>query len=126
MADDPTSFTALSAVDLSRRGIRLLGRSPDADMAVAARRDGVGAKIDAAFGDGIGRFHFGMTLQEVNSLLRQPFDERGLSTLPQASEYKKLATSDISGSGSAMSRTLRRPALARIASCLGLRSPDVS
>jgi hypothetical protein len=88
VTDDPTSFTALSAIDLTRHGIRLLGPATQADVATAERRKNVNEAIDRAFAEGIGRFHFGMTYLEVNKLLREPFGEKDISQIPRAWEYE--------------------------------------
>jgi hypothetical protein len=93
IADDPTSFTARSTIELTRLGVRLLGAATQADAATAQKRDDVRAGIDRDFGTGIGEFQFGMTVPEVNRRLRSPFglsspfDDKALRALPRASEY---------------------------------------
>jgi TIR domain len=78
-ADDVTSASALKGLDFARRGIRLLGLSSDADRATATRRGEITNAIDAAFGQGIGEFRFGMTPAEINQKLIKPVSVDKLS-----------------------------------------------
>jgi tetratricopeptide (TPR) repeat protein len=84
LADDPTSFTALSAIQLARHGIRLLGAATQADTAAMRKREEVTLLLDRDFGNGIGKFMFGMQPSEINGLLSKQFDDRSLDNLPRA------------------------------------------
>ena len=88
VADDPTGFTTLATIDLTRHGIRQLSATSQTDKRTLERHSNVDAKIDRAFSEGIGRFQFGMTFPEVNRLLSQPFGETNVTRLPRATEYE--------------------------------------
>jgi hypothetical protein len=84
VTDDPTSFAALSAIDLTHHGISMLEGVPN----IVQKRDEVRSGIDSAFGAGLGKFRFGMTISEANKTFRLPFDDvNGPGDLPRAPEY---------------------------------------
>jgi tetratricopeptide (TPR) repeat protein len=84
---NPMSFAALAGVDLARHSIRLLNKTSDADESDDRKAAGLSSAIDKAYGAGIGRFHFGMMIEEVNQLLQPPFNPESLNNLPKATEY---------------------------------------
>jgi hypothetical protein len=88
LTDDPTSFRARSAIELTRRGIRLLGAATQADADTTKRRDQAGALLNRDFGTGIGKFRFGMSLSEVNQLLHPPYPKVAFGDLPRADEWE--------------------------------------
>ena len=92
LADYPTSLDALRSMELARRGLRLLSLTDRNDAAREASLDRTKSDFEAAFGEGIGKFRFGMTATEANRLLKPPFNPDTLSNLPRAWEYK---TSDV-------------------------------
>lgn len=88
IADDPTSFDALSTRDLARHGVRLLGQTAAADTIEMQKKSSISSNIDREFGSGIGRFRFGMSLKEINHLLKDPFDDSTFSDPRRALEFK--------------------------------------
>ncbi|MBV8107315.1 MAG: TIR domain-containing protein [Hyphomicrobiales bacterium] len=82
VTDDPASFPALSAIDLTHHGIRLL----KVDASINSEHDPVKANIDHTFGAGLGKFHFGMRMSEANQVLHPPFNLNNLDNI-RASEY---------------------------------------
>jgi tetratricopeptide (TPR) repeat protein len=92
LADDPTLLDALRSTELARRGLRLLSMTDKNDAAREARLNRAKSDFEAAFGQGIDKFRYGMTTAQTNLLLQPAFSPASLSNLPRAWEYK---TSDV-------------------------------
>ncbi|REG49035.1 hypothetical protein B0G80_5358 [Paraburkholderia sp. BL6669N2] len=92
LADDPALLDALRSTELARRGLRLMSMTSRNDAARVASFDRAKSDFEANFGDGIGKFRYGMTTAAVNLLLKPPFDQTTLSNLDRAWEYR---TSDV-------------------------------
>jgi hypothetical protein len=85
--DDPTASQAQFGIDVDQHGIYLLGgdAATKSEKEEMGKTTAVAAAFDRAFGDGVGRFKFGMTVSQINSLLPVQFD---LSTpLPIGPEF---------------------------------------
>jgi hypothetical protein len=80
----PNQTSTRFMIELIRHGNMLLdvARSPKASR--ESRQTAKEAAIDAAFGNGFGRFKFGMTPAQVNELAGNPYN---ISQLPRAYEY---------------------------------------
>jgi tetratricopeptide (TPR) repeat protein len=88
LQDNPTSFAGSSGLDLTRHSIRLLNSALQADAVEEHKSGDLATAINSAFASGIGRFRFGLTIQDVNQLLVPPFSLAGLKNLPTAWEYR--------------------------------------
>jgi tetratricopeptide (TPR) repeat protein len=80
----PNQISTRFMIDLIRHGNRLLDDTGSPKVSRETRTTHKEAAIDAAFGDGFGRFKFGMTPAQVNELAGNPYD---ISQLPRAFEY---------------------------------------
>jgi tetratricopeptide (TPR) repeat protein len=85
-ADDPTSYPALSTIDLVRHSVRLLG--PLVQTNITQRHTDTSAALDTAFMGGVGKFRFGMGPETINTLLQNGFSD--ISNLPIAGEYEAV------------------------------------
>jgi tetratricopeptide (TPR) repeat protein len=82
LADDPSSEGGQFGLDSVRRSIRLFGLTDMEDSILAQKKAEIDRALDKNFSMGIGKFHFGMTPDEVSRLLRVPFSLMSTSKLP--------------------------------------------
>ena len=85
--DNPTSFVAATGLDLTRHDIRLLDQTAEADSIENKKTNDLAAAVDRDFSQGVGPYRFGMTIQDLNRLLKPPYPEDTLKTLARAWEY---------------------------------------
>jgi tetratricopeptide (TPR) repeat protein len=85
----PNQMSTRFMIDLIRHGNIQLDATGSTGASRESRRAAKETALEAAFGNGLGRFKFGMTPAQVNELAGHPFD---ISQLPRAYEY---ATDDV-------------------------------
>ena len=80
----PNQMSTRFMIDLIRHGNMQLDAAGSTKTSRESRRTAKETALEAAFGNGFGRFKFGMTPAQVNELAGNPYD---ISQLPRAYEY---------------------------------------
>jgi hypothetical protein len=87
LATYPNQDNTRFMLDLIRHGQSLAYRKGLTKTGPAERIAATEAALDREFGQGFGRFKFGMSTAEVNALFDPPFADVDPKTLPRAGEY---------------------------------------
>jgi hypothetical protein len=113
----PNQTSTRFMIELIRHGNRQLDATGSTKTSREGRQTAKETALDEAFGNGFGRFKFGMTPAQVNELAGSPYD---VSQLPRAYEY---TTDDVRYFWLLVSNIPDFQAFYQSASCLRNREP---